>query len=71
MIRLLDLLYLISDSNKVIVYNLYDEIVSVYDGKNSIDEIYNNCIVTSIDGSGTSRISITIDDGNLSDTLEY
>ena len=51
--KLTDLFNILSEHDNIDVYR-DDILVAQYDGKNSIDEIYNDCEVASWDGSERS-----------------
>lgn len=51
--KLTDLFNILSEHDNIDVYR-DNVLVAQYDGKNSIDEIYNDCEVVSWDGSGRS-----------------
>lgn len=57
--KLINLLELIPDENKVVVEDYDETIYEVYDGKNSIDTKYNVWNVARID-AGYYQIGITI-----------
>lgn len=56
--KLIDLLSVISDSNYAIIWR-DGNVVSTYDGKDSIDERFNDCEVKSVRAFG-DRIDIEI-----------
>lgn len=58
--KLIDLLSVIDEKEKVVVYNDYAEKVAYYDGKNSISDQYNDSIVYSINTLPDNTICITI-----------
>ena len=45
---LLDLLYVTSDSTNIYITNTNYDVISCYDGKNSINDIYNECDIVKI-----------------------
>ena len=68
-----ELLYLINDSSTVELYDsaTYD-VIGTYDGKESIDEIYNECEVTDIFDTvkhGLTPYSVICIEINTQDTL--
>ena len=46
--KVIDFISLFDENKNLIVKNSENEIISIYDGKNAIDEIYNNCIILEI-----------------------
>ena len=58
--KLIDLLSVIDEKEKVVVYSDYAEKLDYYDGKNSISDQYNDSIVHSINTLPDNTICITI-----------
>ena len=57
---LIDFLQTIADNYNVIIVDTAENVVSVYDGKNSIDEKYNTYEVLRIDIIGENTFQIMI-----------
>jgi len=53
--KLIDLLAICNENVHMTVCDTDDNLLAVYDGKNSIDEKYNNCNVLGIGGRSNSR----------------
>ena len=61
--KLIDLISVCNDCINVdVVSNETAEILSTYDGKNSIDEKYNDCIVVSVSVSINGNLMIYINE---------
>lgn len=46
--KLIDLLSVLNENNNVVLFDLNNKVLDIYDGKNSIDDIYNNYEVIEI-----------------------
>lgn len=53
--RLIELLSVCSENTVIVVWDVNDRFVTEYDGKNSIDEKYNDCRVLGISGVSDCR----------------
>lgn len=58
--KLIDLLCVVDENSNIVVVDTLDNELSRYDGKNSIDEMYNNYDIVSISHK-TDAISVMID----------
>ena len=58
--KLIDLLCVVDENSNIVVVDTLDNELSIYDGKNSIDEMYNNYDIVSISHK-TDAISVMID----------
>lgn len=57
---LIDFLQTIADNYNVVIVDTMENVVSVYDGKDSIDEKYNNMDVLRIDIIGKNTFQIMV-----------
>lgn len=53
--KLIDLLAVCNENTVIAVWDVNDRFVTEYDGKNSIDEKYNDCRVLGISGVSDSQ----------------
>lgn len=53
--KLIDLLAICNENTVIVVWDVNDRFVTEYDGKNSIDEKYNDCRVLGISGVSDCR----------------
>lgn len=53
--KLIDLLAVCNENTVIVVWDVNDRFVTEYDGKNSIDEKYNDCRVLGISGVSDCR----------------
>ena len=59
--KLIDILEIYSENDKLTVVDTLERVVSAYDGKNSIDEDLNDCEVIKIEPLNYDEVVVMID----------